>query len=82
MAAKASEKINFEESIKKLEEIVSKLEEGEVSLEESLKLFESGVKLSAQASKLLDTAEQKVHVLLKDKDGNVNEQNFACGEDD
>lgn len=81
MAAKSTEKISFEESILELEKIVNKLEDGEVTLDESLALFERGIKLSARANKVLDDAEQKVNVLLKDKSGNVSEQEFTAHED-
>lgn len=56
-------KLNFEESINKLEEIVKKLECGEESLESSLKLFEEGSKLSVNCYKTLKNAEQKVSTL-------------------
>jgi exodeoxyribonuclease VII small subunit len=60
---------NFEESLKKLETIVTQLEEGDLALEDSLKLFEEGVGLSAACKKELDTAEGKVQMLVKQRDG-------------
>ena len=39
------EKVNFEESIEKLENIAIELEKGELSLEESLTKFEEGMKI-------------------------------------
>lgn len=72
-------KVNFEKSMAELEEIVKKLESGETSLDESLTLFERGVKLSAQCSKLLEAAEQKVKVLLQSEEGGVSEQDFLDG---
>lgn len=63
----------FEESIKKLESIVEKLEKGDLSLEESLKLFEEGVALSAACKKELDSAEGKVQMLIKQRDGSLKE---------
>ncbi len=74
-AAKKTGDINFEKNIEELEEIVKNLEKNEISLDESLKLFERGVVLSAQCTKLLDEAEQKVSVLLK-KDGEIVESDF------
>ena len=53
-------KLDYEQSIERLEEIVSALENGNPSLEESLKLFEEGTKLSAACYKLLENAEQKI----------------------
>jgi exodeoxyribonuclease VII small subunit len=61
--------VKFEEAIKRLEEIVAALEKGNLSLEDSLKIFEEGVKLSKSCLKILDDAEKKVEILLKEKDG-------------
>ncbi len=56
-------KMNFEESIERLEEIVRKLEEGEVPLEESIELYEEGMKLGTMCRKILDEADQRVRRL-------------------
>ncbi len=66
----------FEQSIKELEEIASKLETGDVTLDESLELFEQGIKLSKSCQKMLDTAEKKVSVLMANKDGEMEKQDF------
>lgn len=62
-------KLNFEQSIARLEEIVSLLERGEAPLEQSVALFEEGTKLIGGCNKLLDSAEQKVQKLSKGPDG-------------
>ncbi len=67
---------NFEDSLKKLEKIVAQLEEGELPLEESLKLFEEGVSLSAVCKQELDTAEGKVQMLVKQRDGSQKLEAF------
>ncbi|MBQ4515152.1 MAG: exodeoxyribonuclease VII small subunit [Clostridia bacterium] len=67
---------SFEQSINELEEIVSALENGETTLDESLKLFEQGVKLSKSCQTMLDKAQQKVTVLLKNEDGEITEEEF------
>ena len=67
---------SFEESLKKLESIVYRLEKGDLALEESLKLFEEGVELSNSCKKELDTAEGKVQMLVKQRDGSVNAEEF------
>ena len=66
----AVKKPSFEEALGRLEEIVGLLERGECSLDQSLKLFEEGAKLARQCEELLDTAEQKVNLLLAN-DGEV-----------
>lgn len=66
----------FEESLKKLESIVEQLEKGDLSLEDSLKLFEEGVALSATCKKELDTAEGKVQMLIRQRDGSLKTEPF------
>ncbi|MCI8361659.1 MAG: exodeoxyribonuclease VII small subunit [Clostridia bacterium] len=73
------EKINFEESIQKLENIAIELEKGELSLEESLTKFEEGMKLSKQCNEIIENAEKKITVLLE-KEGKLEEQNFELEE--
>ena len=70
------DKLNFEETMKELEEVVQKLENGDLNLDESIKEFEKGMELSKSASKYLEDAEKKITILVKDKDGNLEEQDF------
>jgi exodeoxyribonuclease VII small subunit len=72
---------SFEESLKKLETIVDQLEKGDLSLEDSLKLFEEGVSLSAVCKKELDTAEGKVQMLVKQRDGSLKTEPFETEKD-
>jgi len=67
---------NFEDSLKKLESIVAQLEQGDLALEDSLKLFEEGVGLSAACKQELDTAEGKVQMLVKQRDGSQKIEPF------
>lgn len=71
-------KQTFEESMQRLEQIVRELERGEATLEESIKLFEEGAKLSAELSRQLDAAEQKVTIMLKDRTGEIVEHAFLA----
>lgn len=74
-----AKKQDFESGLKELESVVKALELGEVSLDEMLTLFENGIKLTKNCTKLLDEAEQKITVLMKDKDsGELVEQPFAA----
>lgn len=66
----------FEDSLKKLESIVDQLERGDLPLEESIKLFEEGVNLSSACKKELETAEGKVQLLLKQRDGSMKAEPF------
>jgi exodeoxyribonuclease VII small subunit len=67
---------SFEDSLKKLETIVDQLEKGDLSIEDSIKLFEEGVGLSAACKKELDTAEGKVQILIKQRDGSLKTEPF------
>ena len=66
----------FEESLKQLETIVGQLERGDLPLEDSIKIFEEGVRLSAQCKQELDSAESKVQILLKQRDGSMKSEPF------
>ena len=67
-------KLSYEKALKDLEDIFREIESGELPLEKSLKKFEDGVKLSRYCTKMLDEAEQKITILLKDEDGNISEE--------
>ena len=69
---------NFEEMMKDLEQIAKKLESGELSLDESVKKFEEGMEISKSCSKILEDAEKKITILIKDSNGNVTEENFSA----
>ncbi|PJE78385.1 Exodeoxyribonuclease 7 small subunit [invertebrate metagenome] len=66
----------FEKSISELESLVQQMESGDLSLEESLKLFEKGVKLTRTCQSALETAEQKVQLLLE-KEGSTETVPFS-----
>lgn len=68
--------LNFEETMQQLETIVKELEEGKLNLDDSIKKFEQGIKLSNNASKYLEDAEKKITILIKDKEGNLEEEDF------
>ena len=66
-------KMSFEQSMARLEEIVRTLEKGDASLEDALSLFEEGTALVKSCSKQLDTAEQKVKLLVRNENGEMIE---------
>ena len=70
---------SFEESLKKLESIVDQLEKGDLSLEDSIKIFEEGVGLSAACKKEIETADGKVQMLIKQRDGSFKTEPFPAG---
>lgn len=73
-------KVSFEETMRKLEEIAAELEKGDLNLEESVSKFEEGMKLSKECSNLLEDAEKRITILIKDGD-EVQEENFLQEEE-
>lgn len=67
---------SFEENVKQLETIVGQLERGDLPLEDSLKLFEEGMRLSAACKEQLETAEGKVQMLMRQRDGSMQPAPF------
>jgi len=68
--------LDFEAALRRLEEIVASLEGENESLEKSLTLFEEGVKLTEKLRSHLETAEQRIQVLMKDADGKMSAKDF------
>lgn len=65
--SKKVDKIDFEAALVALEKIVQTMEAGTLSLEDSLQQFEKGVKLIRQCQTVLKESEQKVQILLNEK---------------
>ncbi len=65
--------MTFEAAMVRLEEIVRALESGNAPLDVSLGLFEEGVALVKLCNKRLDTAEQKVKLLVRNENGEMVE---------
>lgn len=76
--AKKAQSAGLEKSMQNLEVLVEKMESGEMSLEESLKAFEQGVSLARDCQQALESAEQKVRILM-DPDGDADD--YSPGED-
>ena len=64
---------SFEESMEALEGIVKELEEGKLNLEDSVEKFEEGIKLSKDCNEILEKAEKKIVMLVKDDDEIIEE---------
>ena len=71
---------SFEETIKELEKIATELEYGDLSLEDSVSKFEEGMKLSKQCNDLLENAEKRITILLKDGE-ETKEESFVQEEE-
>ena len=68
--------LSFEEALARLEEIVALLDSGNAPLDKSLALFEEGAGLVKLCSAKLDNVEQRVKILVADKDGEIKENDF------
>ena len=73
-------KMNFEESMERLEQIVRIMERGEAPLEESLSLFREGTQLVADCSKLLQEARLQVELVTQGADGMPQTEAFDHGQ--
>ncbi len=69
-------KKTFESSLEQLREILKELEYGNLPLEDALKKFEKGMDCSNFCLKKLDETEEKISILLKNKQGNLKEELF------
>ena len=68
--------LTFEEAMRLLDDAVSKLESGSLTLGESLATFEEAVKLIKVCNEKINSAEQKVKMLIQNADGTVTDVPF------
>ncbi len=64
----------FDQIVERLRAVVTRLEDGNLSLEESLSAYEQGVGLARRGHELLEKAEKRVELLVRDSDGRLTEQ--------
>lgn len=67
---------NFEDSIEDLEQIVKKLEEGNLTLDESLEEFQKGIEAYKYCNTLLNQAEGKVKLIVKNENNEIQVSDF------
>ena len=77
-----SKESRFEESLERLEALVQEMESGDLPLEEIIKKYEEGNRLVKLCAAKLNEAEQRIEVLMKEKDGALGLQPFAVDEDE
>jgi len=68
---------SFEAAYERLEKILNELNSGETPLEASLKLYEEANKLIALCSSKLNSAEQKIETLIKNREGSIEKAPFT-----
>ena len=72
---KKDKKLNFGESIKKLEHIVDQLESGEIDLEKSVELYEKGMILKNNCEEKLKKVELQIKK-IKIENRKITKENF------
>ena len=65
MSKKPGKLPDLEPSLEEITSLIEKMEQGDLTLEQSLNAFERGVTLIKHAQKILQEAEQKVHILIQ-----------------
>jgi exodeoxyribonuclease VII small subunit len=76
MTEKPVKKEKFEDYLRQVEEAVKSLEGGKLQLEESIEKYETGIKALRQCYTILDQAEKKIQLLVKEKDGSLTAKDF------
>ncbi len=71
---KPVEDMSFKEGLVELDQIVRALESNQLELEKSIESYERGVELLGSLKKRLDTAQQKVTVLMGQLDQDLGDE--------
>ena len=79
MSDKPARKERFEDHLRQVEEAVKALEGGKLGLEESIEKYETGIKALRQCYAILEQAEKKIQLLVKEKDGSLAAKDFEPG---
>lgn len=64
--------LSFEAAFARLEEVLETLNGGAISLDDSLKLYEEADQLILACHKRLSYAEQKIEILVKNRNGELS----------
>lgn len=70
----------FEESLQQLESLVEQMESPELPLETIVEKYEAGMKLVAACTEKLKTAEKRISLLTRKKDGSLEEGDLQDSE--
>lgn len=71
MARSSEHPLSIDALLRGLEAVVKELEGGELPLEKALERFEEGVRLARRGSQMLDAVEERVEMLLSDREDTV-----------
>ncbi len=81
IVARNSKAPEFEQALEELEKLVETLERGDLPLDEALKRFERGVELTRRCEGALKAAQQRVEILLRRNNGELEAAPFASEEE-
>lgn len=70
------EDMSYEDAIEELEKIIEELESNDLSLKDSMDKFKRGIALYNHCNEILSKMEGEVKVLIKDDNGNLNDEDF------
>lgn len=65
MTKKTDKLPDLEKSLAEISQLIEKMEQGELTLDQSLGHFERGITLVKHCQNILETAEQKVQILIQ-----------------
>jgi exodeoxyribonuclease VII small subunit len=82
MTDKPPKKEKFEDHLRQVEEAVKSLEAGKLGLEESIEKYETGIKALRQCYSILEQAERKIQLLVREKDGTLTAKDFDPATED
>lgn len=77
----SEEIVTFETALERLETAVEKLEEGSLSLQEALTTFENGVRWSRECHRILQKAEERIEIILKNEKGEYETTDFVLDDE-
>ncbi len=66
----------FEQYLQEVEQAVKSLEGGKLGLEESIDRYEQGIKALRECYAILERAEKKIQMLVREKDGTLAARDF------
>lgn len=81
IVARNSKAPEFEQALEELEKLVETLERGDLPLDEALRRFERGVELTRHCQSALKAAQQRVDILLRRNNGEVEATSFVSEEE-
>jgi exodeoxyribonuclease VII small subunit len=71
--AKSPAKFDFDAALTRLEAIVREMDQGQLTMDKAMALFEEGHRLAQLCAERLDSAEQRVELLIRGTSGQASD---------